>query len=345
MSLRNAGEEDGLELDKDGFYTWGGDAEPNSMSGEDDEIEIEVVDDTPEEDRVPPRDPKRASETDDFADESKDDEADEVLQANRAKRLRYEWHEERRAKEAAERQRDEAVRFAEHQRAEAEKLRRLVASGERVLVEEVRARTKADVEQAQAALRAAIEEGDANKIAAAHVALSRATYDVRQAESYRIQEQQEPERQPERQPSPQAQPRPQQQDPKLAAWMSRNPWFTRDQTLTERAMEIHNDLVNNRGVSPEGDEYYKKIDIEMRKSFPTFFREAVDLDEDTDRGKAGPARRKPSQVVAPVARTGSASPKKVKLTASQVQIAKRMGLTNKQYAMEVMNIERGQNNG
>lgn len=338
----NPEKEEELTLDKDGFYTWGTDAEPGSMGEETgEEIEIEVVDDTPEADRVAPRDPKRAKATDDFADETKDDEADEVLQANRAKRLRYEWNEERRAREAAERQRDEAIRFAEHHRSESEKMRKLVASGEKVLVEEVRARTKADVDQAQAALRAAIEDGDASKIAAAHVALSRATYDVRQAESYRIQE--PPAEQPvQRIPQP-VQPA---QDPELVAWMGRNPWFQRDEKMTERAIKIHEDLVNNRGVSPKGDEYYKKIDAEMRKSFPTrFFQDEEGADTDVEKGKVEPARKKPSQVVAPVNRTSSVTPKKVTLTASQVQIARRMGLTNKQYAMEVMNIERDQKNG
>lgn len=344
-------------LDEDGFYSWDDkemEADGKPEAGGDGDLDVEIVDDRPEEDRVAPRDPARAADASDFADESKDDEADEVLQSRRIKRLRYEWHEERRAKEAADRQREEAIRFAQAIRDENQRLKSLLKNGEKVLVDEVRARTKSDLDQARAQLKRAVEDGDAEKIASAQEALARATYDLRQAESYQYQETGPDETPPQnagqnQAPQPvQRQAAPVQDDPKLKSWMDKNPWFMRDENMTTYALAVHKKLVEIDGVSPKGDEYYRKIDLEMRRAYPTRFYQDQDGDERSpqgDKGKAEPARKKSSQVVAPAGRTSGGSPKRVQLTASQAQIARRMGLTPKQYAIEMMRIQESERNG
>ena len=117
---------------------------------------------------------------------------------------------------------------------------------------------------------------------------------------------------------------------KLLAWQEKNEWFGKDEEMTSLALGLHEKLVRS-GISPTSDEYYRRIDSTMQKRFPEYFGDAT-LDEDQ------PAQRtKPSTVVAPATR--STAPKKVRLTKTQVALAKKFGLTPEQYARETLKLE------
>ena len=119
-------------------------------------------------------------------------------------------------------------------------------------------------------------------------------------------------------------------DSKALAWQEKNEWFGSDEEMTSLALGLHEKLVRS-GVSPTSDEYYRRIDSTMQKRFPEYFGDAT-LDEET------PAQRtKPSNVVAPATR--STAPKKVKLTKTQVALAKKLGITPDQYARETLKLE------
>lgn len=320
-------------------------------------IEVEIVDDRPENDRVEPRDPARSADGADFEDESVDNEVDEILQGKRIKRIRYEFHEERRAREAAERQRDAAIKFAENAREEAKRVKDLLKRGEKVLVDEVRARTKSDVDQAKARYRRALEDGDPDRIVEAQEAISRATFDARQAESYQYAQPEAPE--PDINIREEIVGKPNQRslnlnphnDPKLQTWLDRNDWFGKDDALTSQAVAIHTRITTKEGISPTSDEYYKRIDREMR----SYLSDQSDPDEASGRsrsdGKEEPARKKPSQVVAPASRSAAPAgrvvgnnPNKVRLTSSEADVARRLGLTPQQYAAELVKLEGSQKN-
>ena len=118
-------------------------------------------------------------------------------------------------------------------------------------------------------------------------------------------------------------------DSKALSWQAKNDWFGKDEEMTSLALGLHEKLVRN-GIDPLSDEYYRRIDSTMQKRFPENFGDAT-LDEDT------PAQRKPSTVVAPATR--STAPKKVRLTKTQVALAKKFGLTPEQYARETLKLE------
>jgi hypothetical protein len=119
-------------------------------------------------------------------------------------------------------------------------------------------------------------------------------------------------------------------DDKALKWQEKNEWFGADEEMTSLALGLHEKLVRS-GISPSSDEYYRRIDGTMQKRFPEYFGDAT-LDEET------PAQRtKPSTVVAPATR--STAPKKVRLTKTQVALAKKFGLTPEQYARETLKLE------
>jgi hypothetical protein len=119
-------------------------------------------------------------------------------------------------------------------------------------------------------------------------------------------------------------------DSRALNWQEKNDWFGKDEEMTSLALGVHEKLVRS-GIDPTSDEYYRRIDSTMQKRFPEHFGDAT-LDEET------PAQRtKPSNVVAPATR--STAPKKVRLTKTQVALAKKFGLTPEQYARETLKLE------
>ena len=308
---------------------------PMSDAPKDDEVldepglEVDIVDDTPDEDRgrVPP-DTRSAEEHE----EELSNVSNNVQK--RIKKLKYDFHEERRAKESSSRMRDEAVAYAQKIHKENEKLRELVNRGEQVLVDEVKNRTEKEVEAAKLQLKRAHEEGDPDSIVGAQELLARAAYESQKAQEYIPSP--EPEKVPEYQPKRQAQP-----DPRAATWARENPWFRTDKEMTAVALAVHEDLVT-QGVDTKSDDYYQSIDRRVRERFPEKFGDAdqgeVEISEDPAL-RSDENRRKPSTVVAPARRTTGAKPRKVQLTKTQVALAKRLGISPESYAKQLLKLE------
>jgi hypothetical protein len=125
-------------------------------------------------------------------------------------------------------------------------------------------------------------------------------------------------------------------DPKAAAWREKNTWFGADEEMTALALGLHEKLVRS-GVDPRSDEYYRRVNDTMRKRFPEAFDDAEEDEQPQTKQAQKPARTKPANVVAPVTR--GTAPRQVRLTPTQVAIAKRLGLSNEQYARELMKLE------
>jgi len=279
------------------------------------DFELEIEDDTPEEDRGRPRRPEGA-EPDIGSDEELEDYSGKVQ--SRIKKLRFEYHEERRQKEEAQRLRDEAIAFAEKKFAEAENYRKRLTEGENVLVGEAKGRLEAELEKAKNAYKQAYEVGDSDALTEAQLRMSEITAKKSRYDSYRPKEYQ-----PAQNPFAQAQQRVAQQvksDPQAEDWASKNSWFGQNKRMTAYAMGVHDELVSN-GVDPTSQEYYNEIDKAISEAFPS--------------ESGGSVRQESGSVVAPATRS-SKSPRKIRLTQTQVALAKRLGLSPEQYAAQLM---------
>ena len=302
------------------------DNSPVIQNQSEEDFQIEVVDDRPVEDRV---DPREGFDSDGLSDHDEEVRETGTRAEKRISKLKYEFHEERRAKEAAERMKDEAIRYAEQQRLQNDEMRQILERGEEVLLSEIRSRTKADIDRARQSYQAAVEDGDSGKILEAQELLNRAQIENYNAETYTPQS--TPRR--EQEYAPQQQSQPQQadpsQDPKLQSWLSKNNWFGQDDEMTSFAMGVHKKLTEKDGVSPTTDEYYNQIDARMRSVFPGYFGEGSNMGEEEPSASPAPS------VVAPATRSSNNS-RKVQLTSTQVALAKRLGLTPQQYANQVI---------
>lgn len=292
----------------------------NKNEDDDDGFEIEVVDDTPEPDRGKPR---RAEDAEPQVPD--DDEIQSYSEGvqKRIKQLKFEYHEERRRKEEAARLQDEALRYAQQIKAENERLRRTLEEGEGVLVNQAKGRVAAELDKAKAAYKAAYESGDSDALIEAQERLTALQAEKMRYENYRPQPRQKAAPQPQ---YAQPQPQPPRPDEKALAWAQRNPWFEQDSEMTGYAYGLHEKLVKS-GIDPRSDEYYNQIDRAVRRVFPDKF-DGGQIEEVAPQRQAG-------NVVAPAARSGK-KPRKVQLTSTQVALAKRLGLSNEQYAAQLM---------
>ena len=283
------------------------------------ETQVEVVDDTPEEDRnrTPMKEPPAEVTDDELAQYSEGVK-------KRIQHISKGYHEERRAKEAALREREEALRLAQTLMEENKKLQSNLGQGQQALLEQAKKVVANEVEQAKAKLKAAHEAFDTDAIVEAQEALAAAKIKAERVNNFKPAPLQAPA--PVVQPPAQVQEFVPQPDQKARAWKESNPWFGKDEEMTALALAVHEKLVNN-GVNPTSDEYYEKINSRVRQVFPDAFPSEKPV--------------KKSQVVAPATR--STAPKKIVLTQSQVNLAKRMGLTPEQYAREVAKLDRNQN--
>jgi len=284
-------------------------------------FEVEIVDDRPEEDRVAKRKEDTQPKVEGEEDEAKN-YSDKVQK--RIKELKYEYHEERRAKEEASRLREEALNYAKKLQKENDDLRKSLSDGESVLINQAKGRVDAQLEKAKIDYKDAYESGDPDKLADASAELARI-----QNEKYRV-DTYTPPKQPE-QTVQQTKPIPQQpQKPQVSQraldWANENTWFNKDSKMTSYAFGVHEELVK-KGVVGDSEEYYKEIDTEMRKVFPDKFDD-VNEDEETQQSQTG-------NVVAPTKRSAK-KPRTVRLTSTQVNLARRLGLTKEQYAAQLM---------
>ena len=310
-----------------------------TIGGEKADVDVEVVDDRPPEDRRPPA--KEAKE-EEGGDEELEGYSDKVKK--RINKLRYQQHEERRQREAAEKMREEAVRVAQKYADENKKYHAIIQEGEQYLVHQIRERANLALEQAKSQYRQAYEEGNTDKVVEAQEAMMRAQsefqsadYQMNQMNAERqrqVQQPQQPQQQYQPYQEPQPQPQPQAQEPpqpteKAAKWAQDNPWFGQEKDMTALAYGIHERLVRDEGYDPNSDEYFETIDRTMRSKFPEYFGdEEVSTEE--------PAAKSPPVVTAPSSRNNGAKPRKVKLTRTQLSLAKRLGLTPEQYANQLV---------
>lgn len=295
------------------------------------ELDIEIIDDTPEADKGRPRRPE-GQEPEIPGDEEIANYSEGVQK--RIKKLRFEFHEERRAKEETSRQLTEATNLARRLMDEKKRMEAALRKGEEILVESARGKVEADLDVARRKFKEAYDAGDADAIAAAQERLAELSVQKVSAVNYRpVYTQEEPAQ--EQQPYQQVTRPP--ADPRATEWARKNTWFGRDQLLTDYAKHVHDRIVVFDRIDPRTDEYWQTLDGEMRKRFPEMF------DDQGDDGRSErPVRQQTSNVVAPASRSNAAKPRKqVKLTATEVALAKRLGLTVEQYAAEKMRSTNG----
>ena len=293
---------------------------------EENNLKVDVIDDAPPEDRgrTPlPEEIVKELEKDDL-----DEYSDKVK--TRISQMKKVWHDERREKESAKREREEALRFAQQTFEENKQLKQRLGAGERVYLDEVTKSASNETAVAKENLKRAYETGDPDKIADAQEALTDAKLKLREYQNFKpaLQEPNNSvQHQLQTQSAPQVQP-----DFKAEAWREKNTWFGADEEMTSLALGLHEKLVRS-GVDPRSDEYYERVDKTMRKRFSDYFGEEP---QNNTEEPEKPIRRA-STVVAPATR--STAPRQVRITASEAAIAKRLGLTPEAYAREKMKLE------
>lgn len=302
----------------------GGPAEPEAG----DKLDIEVIDERPPEDR---REPIKDQSTI-GADEEIDAELDKLNKqgAKRIQQLKHQVHDQRRLKEAAEREREAAVRYAAQMRERYVQVQKRAAEVERIAYEQALVRARAELEAAKRDHRSAYETGDADKIAEATTRMARAAQDEQRYSNIQV---------PDPEPVPEFQdPRQQIPDQRAMEWMRKNPWFSMAggrpaNPESATAYSIHVALVQE-GIDPRAPDgrYYQELDRRLRAVYPDKFAKEED---DESEPSAKPARPSSAgkQVVAPAQR-GAPGPKKVTLTQSEVDLAKKLGVPLDEFARQ-----------
>ena len=235
----------------------------------------------------------------------------------------------------AERQREEALAFAQSVKSKNDEIEGRLSKIDSSYVSEFESRVKTSMAAAKLALKNAIESQDVEAQIAAQQQLAALTMDEARLNNIKVANENKPkaeEKQVNINPQQYQQPQ-QQSDPRAEEWASRNTWFGNDSAMTYTAFDIHKKLVEQEGYDPKSDEYYAEVDKRIRVEFPHKF----DKVEDTTTERA-----KPAQNVASARRSASTNKgrKTVKLTPSQVAIAKRLGVPLEEYAKQ-LNITEG----
>jgi hypothetical protein len=246
---------------------------------------------------------------------------DEGVQ-KRIKHFTKGYHEERRAKEAAQREREEAVRAAKAIAEETKRLRGSLSEGHTALIDQAKRVVANELENAERKYRSAYEAGDSDALLAAQRELTAATLKADKVANFRPETLQPPETEVQIQHSEPA------VDPKLSDWKNRNQWWGVDKKMTSYALGLHEEL-KEEGVPIGSDQYYKRLDVDIRKRFP----EQFDGEESNEPVNVDAKPQRKANVVAPATR--STAPKKVVLTQTQVNIAKRLGVPLELYARKV----------
>jgi hypothetical protein len=285
-------------------------------------IEVEVESDVPKQDRG------RTPSEPDFVESMENDELDEYSEAAKQKiaGFRKIYHDERRKAEEADRERQEAINVAKQLFEENKALKGRVNHSESYAVSSYKTSAERELEMAKKEYKEAYDSGDGDRLVEAQEKMTTARIKLDKADNVAQNMQQKNALQEERnEVKIQNQVEKVPRDQKASSWQDRNSWFGQDDEMTSLALGLHEKLVKENGMAyATTDEYYKRIDETMRKRFPENFEEVEDEKP----------RQKLSTVVASASR--STSSKKVRLTTSQQSIAKRLGLTNEQYARELI---------
>ena len=305
-----------------------------------DELEIEIEDDTPEPDRgrKPMKEPVEEPTDDELA------SYDEKVQ-QRIKKFTRGYHDERRAKEEALREREAAESLAKQLWDQNRKLQEQVELGSRAYIEQSKSSAQVEFESAKKRFKDAVEAGDYDAQTEAQVEIAKATMNLDKVQNMRPLQAEEKSVQTPPQRSTTA-----PTTDRDNRWMSKNTWFGTDPEMTASALGLHQKLAKEQGAEFIGsDDYYKKVDATMRRRFPEYFEDAQSDEDDVPSKKTSepayeeePPRRatKPSTVVAPASR--STPPNRVKLKASEAAIARRLGVPIELYAKQVAQLKRGE---
>jgi hypothetical protein len=290
------------------------------------EVEVEIVDDTPAQDRG--REPLPKELVKELDEDDLEEYSDKVKK--RLGQMKKVWHDERRAKEQATREREEAMRFAQLREDENKQLKQRLGAGEKLFVEEVTKSATAEIAAIKEKMKQAYEAGDSEAIANAQEELTDAKMKLKDYQRFKPSLQESERGVEPRTEQVQAQQRTQSTDPKAEQWRQKNTWFGADEEMTALALGLHEKLVRS-GVDPRSDDYYRRVDETMKKRFPENFEEEQSM-EAVDK----PAPRKAANVVAPATR--STAPTKVRLTNTQLALAKKLGVSPEVYAKEVIKL-------
>jgi len=283
--------------------------------------DIEVVDDTPEEDRgrKPMENPPEDPTDEELATYSK-------REKTKTREFHKAYHDERRAKEAALREKEEAIRIAQAILEENNRLKGTVNQSQNALLEQAKKSVAQELDEAKRKYKLAYENGDSDALVAAQEEITAAKIKADRVNNFKPKPLQEEKNQVQM-PEPQV-----KVDPKAEDWRRTNTWFGVDREMTGFALALHEKLVVEEGINPQSDEYYQRIDGRLRQVFPEKFAS----------GKPADANQRPNaNVVASASR--SVAPKKITLTASEVNIAKRLNIPLERYAREVAVLRRNNN--
>ena len=291
-----------------------------------DELQVDIEDDTPPEDRgrkpmaAPPEDP------------SEDELAsyDEKVQA-RIKKFTRGYHDERRAKEEALREREAAEAYARQVLEENKRLQKQLAEGSQVFIEQTKTTAELQLADAKKRYKEAYEAGDADLMVEAQAELTKAALRLDKAQGMvPLQIEESVVQQNTGTNAPRMSDRDQR-------WLEKNTWFGPDPEMTASALGLHRKLEGQHGANFVGsEEYYRIVDATMRKRFPEYFGSK----EEPAQEEAPRRASKPSTVVAPATR--STPPNRIKLKASEAAIARRLGVPLEQYAKQVALLSRSE---
>tara|TARA_R100000935_G_C2809124_1_gene154142 strand:+ start:81 stop:1112 length:1032 start_codon:yes stop_codon:yes gene_type:complete len=286
-----------------------------SDTKQEEELDIEVVDDTPKADR----NRKPSEPPSEVTDEELESYSEKVRQ--RIKHFSKGYHDERRAKESAQRERQELERVAQNLVEENKELKGNVNKNQTALLEQAKKSATSELDEAKRLYKDAYEAGDADRVVDAQESITNAKIKADKLNNFKLpalQEEETPVQNNQEYVEPTV-----QLDERAEKWALDNTWFQQDDEMTAYAIGLHQKLVKT-GVNPQSDEYYETIDARMRKLFPEEF-EDLTVEE--------PKSKRQSNVVAPATR--STAPKKVTLTQTQVAIAKKLGVPLEEYAKQV----------
>lgn len=290
------------------------------------EVELEIVDDTPEEDRINaaplPKEIVEEIDNDDLEAYSKEAK-------QRLLQMKKLINDERRAKEAIQRENEEAVRVANTIIEENKRLKGRLSDGEKVYVSTAKEKIASDLDQARRAYKEAYDSGDAERLVEAQERLTEVKFKAQEMDRYIPQYDENTLQSSEVDVQiPQQQSQPTRLDSKTQAWLDKNKWYGTDDDMSFLAMGIHKRL-EREGVPTGSDHYWNAIDTEMRRRFPEKFGEEA--------GTKSPATTRKSTVVAPATR--STSSKKITLNTRQMELAKKFKITPEQYYNELVKTE------
>jgi hypothetical protein len=287
-------------------------------------FETEVVEDNTPEVEEKPKQEEVSTEEDKPKEETKQKYSKSVQK--RFDEYAYQLGESRRREE-------EAIKIAQAIKSERDKIQEELSKLNTGYVGAEGGRIESSMEAAKAKLKKAMDDQDSDAMAAAQLEIGKLGSD--QARYEQLKSQQEalanaPKQEKEVE-IPKVQSQEPVKDPKAEAWATDNEWFGRDKVMTNVAYAIHEDLVN-QGVDPRTDYYYTEIDKRMRDNLPHKFKQDSSVEE--------PATQQPVQTVAGANRNRGTGRNVVKLSSSEAAIAKRLGLSNEQYASEKLKLQR-----